>query len=824
MRDVVEGKIVSRDIEEEMKTSYTTYAMSVIISRALPDTRDGLKPSQRRILYAMKELGLEPNKKHRKCAKIAGDTSGNYHPHGEQVIYPTLVRMAQDFSLRYMLVDGQGNFGSIDGDPPAAMRYTEARMQHSAQFMMEDIDKRTVDFVLNYDETLKEPSVLPSKFPNLLCNGSTGIAVGMATNMPPHNIQNVSACINMLIDNPQVTILELIDLMQGPDFPTGGVICGRSGIHLAYNTGKGVIKIRARVHEEEMKGNKTRLVITEIPYQVNKSNLIESIVSLVQNKVMTSIADIRDESDKDGLRLVIELKRDENPEVALNQLYKHTQMQISYGINMLALVNNRPKLLNLKELLATYVKHRKDIIIRRTKFELDKAERRAHILEGLRIALDHIDEIIELIRSSKTSTEAKAGLMGKFELSEIQAQAILEMQLQRLTGLERKKIENEYQELLKLIAKIKAILASEEKIFKIIKDELDEVVKKLGDERRTDIVEDDSDIAIEDLIPSEDMVVTITHTGYVKAMPTSTYRKQNRGGRGVTGMGTGEEDFVQDMFIANSHDYLMFFTNLGKVYWQKVYQLPQGSRIAKGKAIVNLLNLSEDEKVQAYMPIKEFKENEHLVFASKKGLIKKSKLTAYSRPRSNGIIALTIEEGDELIDVMRSNGEQEILIATHEGMAVRFKESDVRVMGRSAKGVRAIKLKKDNDYVVGMVVLDHDMAILTVSQNGYCKKTNIEQYRLQNRGGSGIINIKTVPKIGKVVAIKAVHNKDDIMVITVNSMIIRYTVTSIRAAGRNTQGVKAIKLKEKDLVASVAHVINEGKEDEIAEIVEENAE
>jgi DNA gyrase subunit A len=821
MEEYKEGKIITRDIEEEMKTSYTTYAMSVIISRALPDARDGLKPSQRRILFAMKELGLEPNKKHRKCAKIAGDTSGNFHPHGEQVIYPTLVRMAQDFSLRYMLVDGQGNFGSIDGDPPAAMRYTEAKMKHASQFMMEDIDKKTVDYVPNYDETLFEPSILPAKFPNLLCNGSTGIAVGMATNMPPHNLNNVANCINTLIDNPKVTIPELIELIVGPDFPTGGTICGRIGIQSAYTTGRGIIKVRARVTQEEMKNNKTRLIVTEIPYQVNKTNLIDSIVGLVQNKVMTSIADIRDESDKDGMRLIIELKRDENPEVALNQLYKHTQLQGSFGINMLAIVDERPKLLNLKELLACYVKHRKEIVIRRTKFELEKAERRAHILEGLRIALDHIDEIIRIIRASKTSSEAKMSLQDKFSLSQIQAQAILEMQLQRLTGLERDKIEHEYQELLKLISKLKSILSSEKKILNIIKDELAEVVKKIGDERRTDIIEDDSEIAIEDLIPSEDMVATITHTGYIKAVPTSTYRNQKRGGRGVTGMGTGDDDFVQDMFVANSHDYILFFTNLGKVYWQKIYQLPQGSRIAKGKAIVNLLNLKEEEKVQAYIPVSEFVADEYLVFASKKGLVKKSRLENYSRPRSNGIIALTIEDGDELISVMRSNGTQDVLVATHEGMAVRFKESDVRVMGRSAKGVRAIKLKKENDRVVGMVVLDKDMEILTVSENGFCKKTKMDQYRLQNRGGSGIINIKTTPKVGKVVAVKAVSKDDEVMVITAQSMIIRYAVKAIRSSGRNTQGVKAINLKDNDRVMSVAQVVNEGKVEEIAEIVEE---
>ncbi|OED34370.1 DNA gyrase subunit A [PVC group bacterium (ex Bugula neritina AB1)] len=822
MSDLIEGKIIDCDIEEEMKNSYTTYAMSVIISRALPDTRDGLKPSQRRILFAMKELGLSPNKKHRKCAKIAGDTSGNYHPHGEQVVYPTLVRMAQSFSMRYMLVDGQGNFGSVDGDPPAAMRYTEARMQEPARFLMEDIDKKTVDFVPNYDETLTEPSVLPAKFPNLLCNGSTGIAVGMATNIPPHNIRNVASCINKVIDEPDVAIPELIELMEGPDFPTGGIICGKAGIYSAYTTGRGVIKIRARVEQEDMNGGKTRLVITEIPYQINKTNLIQCIVSLVQNKVMTNIADIRDESDKDGIRLVIETKRDENPEIVLNQLYKHSQLQVSYGINMLALVDARPKLLNLKELVLSYVNHRRDIVTRRTQFELDKAERRAHILEGLRIARDHIDEVIHLIRSSKTSAEAKLGLIEKFKMTEIQAQAVLEMQLQRLTGLERDKLEEEYQKLLMLINDLKSVLASDYKIDQIIKDELSEVVEKNGDNRRTDLTQDSSDIDIEDLIPSEDMVVTITHTGYIKALPTSTYRKQNRGGRGVTGMGTGENDFVQEMFVANSHDYLLFFTNRGRVYWQKVYQLPQGSRVAKGKAIVNLLNLSEDEKVQAYIPIKTFKDDEYLIFVSKKGLIKKSKLVDYSRPRSSGIIALTIEEGDELIDVIRSHGEQDVLISTHEGMAIRFNETDVRVMGRSAKGVRAIKLKKEHDFVVGVVILDTDMDILTVSQNGYCKKTGMKHYRLQHRGGSGIINIKTTEKTGKVVTIKAVRNDDDIMVITANSMIIRYSVESIRAAGRNTQGVKAIRLKDKDLVASVAHVINASKEEEIAEVFEEN--
>jgi DNA gyrase subunit A len=807
-------KILLKDIETEMKDSYTTYAMSVIISRALPDVRDGLKPSQRRILYAMHDLHLEPNKKHRKCAKIAGDTSGNYHPHGEQVIYPTLVRMAQNFNMRYPLIDGQGNFGSIDGDPPAAMRYTEARMTHPTMTLLEDIQKKSVDFVPNYDETLTEPTILPGKFPNLLCNGATGIAVGMATNIPPHNLCNVTDSIIALIEDPEVSINELIGIIKGPDFPTGGIICGRAGIVSAYKTGKGIIKVRARAFIEKGKGRKDSIILTEIPYQVNKTRLIESIVSLVQNKSITSIADIRDESDKDGLRLVIELKRDENAEVALNQLYKHTQMQTSFGITFLALDAGQPKVLNLKEMLNCYILHRREIIIRRTQFDLEKAERRAHILEGLKIAISNIDEVIEIIKKSKDTKIAKEQLIKRFGLTEIQTQAILEMQLQRLTGLEIEKLDKEYLGLIKLIEELRGILSSETKILNIIKKEIIEIREKYGDERRTEIINELTDFEIEDLIAEEDMVISITYSGYIKRMPVSTYKKQHRGGKGVTGMSMKENDFISDIFIANTHQYLLFFTDKGKLYWLKVYNIPEGSRTSKGKAIVNLLNLSEKEQIQAMVPVKEFSDKDFLVFITKNGYIKRTNLNEFSRPRKGGIVALTIDEGDVLKEVKKTNGEEEILIATKHGYAIHFKENTIRKMGRTARGVRGINLRKE-DSVVGMVVVEKYASILTVTEKGYGKKTTFDAYRLQKRGGKGIINVKTTDKNGQVVSVKTVTPEDELMLMTKEGMVIRSAISGIRGVGRATQGIRLIRLKPEDKVVSVARVVSKEEEEEV---------
>jgi DNA gyrase subunit A len=806
-------KLIPVYIEDEMKASYISYAMSVIVGRALPDVRDGLKPVHRRILYAMRELGLEHSKPYKKSARIVGEVLGKYHPHGDTAVYDSLVRMVQDFSLRYPLIDGQGNFGSVDGDAPAAMRYTEARMASIADEMLADIDKGTVKFTPNFDETLEEPTVVPARLPNLLVNGSSGIAVGMATNIPPHNLSEIADAIVELINNPEVTIKDLMKIVKGPDFPTAGIICGREGIKNAYETGRGLLKIHAKASIEQKKGGKEAIIITQIPYQVNKSKLIENMAGLVQDKKIEGISDIRDESDREGMRIVVEVKRDQNAEIILNQLYKHTQMEESFGIIMLALVDNKPKVLNLKEMLEAYIKHRREIVRRRTQFELNKAEKRAHILEGLKIAIDHLTQVIKTIRESKDPKAAQAALMKNFDLSEAQAQAILEMQLQRLTALERDKVENEYLELIKKIEAYKAILKSEKKILEIVKDEVIELKKKYGDERRTEIVGKVEDIEIEDLIKEEDMVITISHAGYLKRLPVDSYRRQKRGGTGVTGIDMKEEDFVEHLFIASTHEYILFFTNKGRVHWLKVYEIPQASRSARGKAVINLLQLEQGENISSYVRVKEFKESNFVIMATKNGLIKKTDLMAYSNPRKGGIIGITLEKDDELIDVSLTDGSQEILMATHLGKAIRFPEKQVRDMGRGAKGVKGIRLAK-KDKVIAMEVAKKDSTVLTATSEGFAKRTTLDQYRKQSRGGKGIINVKVTKKNGEAVGLKIVNDQDELMVITVKGMIVRCNVKDIRATGRSAQGVHIIKLDSGDKVSSIAHVIPEEKEEE----------
>jgi DNA gyrase subunit A len=799
-------KIVPVFLEEEMKSSYIDYSMSVITARALPDVRDGLKPSNRRILVAMHDLNLAPNKAHRKCAKIAGDTSGNYHPHGEQVVYPTLVRMAQDFNMRYLLVDGQGNFGSIDGDSPAAMRYTEARLAPLAMEMLADIEKETVNFVPNYDATREEPTVLPSKFPNLICNGSSGIAVGMATNIPPHNLGEIVDAMVTLISDPETGDEELLGYVQGPDFPTGAIIYGTAGIREAYKTGRGKILLRAKASIERQKSGKESVVITEIPYQINKSNLLERIAELVQNKEIEGISDLRDESDRDGMRVVIELKRDAQAEIVLNQLFKHTQMQTTFGIIMLALAKGEPKVLNLRQMLDGFIQHRHEVVTRRAKFELKKAEERAHILEGLKIALDNIDAIIKLIRASKDVDTARQGLMKNFKLSQIQAQAILDMRLQRLTGLERKKIEEEYLELIKEIARLKGILESKTKRMEIIKEELLELKKKYADERRTEIREAEEEFTVEDLIAEENMVITVTHSGYIKRLSVSAYRRQGRGGKGVIGIETKETDFVEHLFIASTHDYILFFTQNGRCYWLKVHEIPVGGKMAKGRPIVNMLELTEQEKIAAFVPVKEFDDKHYVIMATKKGTIKKTVLSAYGNPRKGGINAINIEEKDSLIEAKITDGNCDIVIATKDGQAIRFPENKVREMGRSAHGVRGISLEK-GDEVIGMVVIKRDTTLLSVTENGYGKRSEIAEYRVTNRGGKGVINIKTTERNGKVVSIKEVQDEDELMVITQRGIIIRQPIKTIKTIGRNTQGVRLINLTTGDRVVDVARVV-----------------
>lgn len=811
-------KIIPIYIEEEMKDSYINYAMSVIVGRALPDVRDGLKPVHRRILFAMRELSLEHNKPYKKCARIVGEVLGKYHPHGDVAVYDTLVRMAQDFSLRYPLVDGQGNFGSVDGDPSAAMRYTEARLEHITDWMLADIDKNTVDFMPNFDGSLQEPRLLPACLPNLLVNGSSGIAVGMATNIPPHNLREVVDAVTFVIDAPDCESKDLLKKVKGPDFPTGGIIRGYEGIKNAYTTGRGLLRIHAKAFVEEQKNGKEAIIIKEIPYMVNKANLIESIAELTQAKKIDGITDLRDESDKDGMRVVIELRRGTIAKVILNQLYKHTQMQQTFGVIMLALVDGRPRVLNLKQVIEEFIKHRKEIVVRRTRFELEKALDRAHILEGLKIALKFMDRIIKTIRESADPQIAKAELIKKFDLSDKQAQAILEMQLQRLTHLERDKIEKEYLELIKKIEFYKSILASGKKVLEIIKDELKKLSDDFGDERRTEILPEAEDLEMEDLIAEEDVVITISHSGYIKRLPVSSYRKQRRGGKGVTGADMKEDDFIEHLFIASTHDYMLFFTDKGMAHWVKVHEIPEAGRTSKGKAIVNLLALSQGENISAFVPVRKFEEGKFLIMATKNGLIKKTALTEYSRPRKGGIIGIGLEDGDALIVVQLTAGDEEILIATKEGKAIRFKESQVRGMGRSAKGVRGIKLGK-KDLCIAMEVVRPDHTVLTVTQEGFGKRTPFKEYRLQSRGGKGIINIKVTGKNGEAVGMKTVSDKDELMLMTGKGMIVRSPVKDIRATGRSTQGVRLMRLEAGDKIASVAKIIPEEEEAKIQEIV-----
>ncbi|MFN0149553.1 MAG: DNA gyrase subunit A [bacterium] len=802
-------KIVPITLEEEMRNSYLDYSMSVIVSRALPDVRDGLKPSQRRILVAMNDLNLSPGAQHRKCAKIAGDASGNYHPHGEQVIYPTLVRMAQDFNLRYPLIDGQGNFGSVDGDPPAAMRYTEARLAHPAVDLLDDLEKETVDFVPNYDGTRDQPTVLPSRFPNLITNGCSGIAVGMATNIPPHNLTEIADATIALIDNPEIEIKDLMRHVKGPDFPTGAILYGRQGIRDAYMTGRGRLLIRARANIETTKAGKDSIIVTEIPFQVNKSALIERIADLVRDGDIEGIRDIRDESDREGMRIVIDMKSTADPRIVLNQLYQKTQMQDTFGVIMLALVNNRPRVLTLKEILAEHISHREVVIRRRTKFDLEKAERRAHILEGLKIALANIDAVIELIKKSANVEDARAGLMKTFKLSELQANAILEMRLQRLTGLEREKIEQEYLEVIKLIEELRSILSSREKVLGLIKDELRDLKKRYGDARRTEIVDDAGTFDVEDLIAEESMVITITHSGYIKRLPVTTYKRQNRGGRGVQGMGVKEEDFVEHLFIASTHEYILFFSNLGRVYWVKVHEIPAAGRVARGKAIVNLLEMQKDESVSAFMPVKEFSEEKFLVLATKKGMIKKTKLSEYSHPRRGGINAIVLKEGDELIEAAITDGTNEIILAKRGGKAIRFKEETARTVGRVSQGVTGTDTDGDEGDVVGMVVVKRAASLLVVTEKGFGKRTEIDEYRLTGRGGKGVLTLKTTDRNGPLVSIHEVVDSDELMIISKSGVLIRLPIANVSMVGRNTQGVKLIKLDEGDQVVGVARVVKE---------------
>ena len=794
------------NIEDEMKKSYMDYAMSVIIGRALPDVRDGLKPVHRRILYAMNELNNDWDKPYKKSARIVGDVIGKYHPHGDMAVYDSIVRMAQDFSLRYPLVDGQGNFGSIDGDPPAAMRYTEIRMAKLTAELLADIDKDTVGFVPNYDDSLTEPAVLPSKFPNLIVNGSSGIAVGMATNIPPHNMGETIDALITLVDNPDASLEELMTHLPGPDFPTGGFIHGKEGIRQAYETGKGVIQIRARaIIERDRKGERENIVVTELPYQTNKAKLIEKIAELVHNKTMEGISNIRDESDREGMRVVIELKRNEVAEVILNQLYKHTQMQTSFGIILLAIHQNQPRLLTLKEMLQHFIQHRQEVVTRRSLFDLKKAEARAHILEGLKKAIDQIDAVIAAIRASKTPKEAKERLIERFGFSDEQAQAILEMRLQRLTNLEQHKIVEEYEELIKLINRLKAILESERLKLNLIKEELVSIRDAFGDERRTEIVDVAPEIRIEDLIAEEDMVVTITHTGYIKRNPISLYRSQHRGGKGKVGINIKEEDFVEDLFIASTHDYILFFTDAGKIHWKKVHELPQAGRLTRGKAIVNLLNLGPGEKVTTILPLKDFTKDKFINFMTKRGVIKKTSLEAYSNPRAGGIIAINLDEGDELISTKITDGKNHLFIGTKLGKAIHFPESQVREIGRTARGMRGIKISKE-DEVVGMEVVTPHTQILTVAAHGYGKRTQASEYRIQNRGGSGIFTLKRTAKTGNVVSIKTVVDEDELMVISDQGKIIRLRAADIPVQGRSTQGVRLINLAEGERVVAVGRL------------------
>jgi DNA gyrase subunit A len=809
------------NIEDEMKRSYMDYAMSVIIGRALPDVRDGLKPAHRRVLYGMKSMGLSSTRGYRKCAKIVGEVMGNFHPHGDASIYDTLVRMAQDFNMRYVLTDGQGNFGSIDGDPPAAMRYTEARLDGLADAMMVDLDKETVDFVPNYDETTEEPTVLPATFPNLLVNGSSGIAVGMATNIPPHNMREVCEAAIWSIEashaETQPTLSEkqrkIIEIVQGPDFPTGGFIVGKHGIQQAYLTGRGTIIMRAKAEIEVSKrGDRQSIVISEIPYQVNKARMIERIAELVREKNLEGISDIRDESDRDGLRIVIDLKRGEVGDVILNNLYKQTQLQSSFGIIMLAIIGGRPKVLSLVELIETFIEFRREVVRRRTEFELRKAEARRHILEGLKIAIDHIDQVIALIRAAKNPGEARDGLMTQFALSQIQAQAILDMQLQRLTGLERQKILDELAELLQLIERLRAILSSDTLLMKIIVDELRAVQEKFGDDRRTEIIPDEGEFRIEDLIADEDMAITVSNTGYIKRTAITNYRNQRRGGKGRIGMRTREEDFVSHLFVASTHAYIMIFSDRGRAYWLKVHEIPDVGPDGRGKAIANLVSMEDGERIAALLTVREFEDNKFVVMGTKRGVIKKTELSAFSNPRAGGIIAMGVEEGDAVIAVNISDGKGEIFIGTRDGMSIRFNEDDVRSMGRTAYGVRGISLR-DDDEVVAMAVLSPGGTILSVTEQGYGKRTELDEYRVQSRGGIGIINIQTSDRNGKVIGIAQVSDDDELMLITQQGKILRMASKDIRTIGRSTQGVRLIDIEGDDRAVSIARLAERDDEE-----------
>ncbi|MFW6375553.1 MAG: DNA gyrase subunit A [Thermoplasmatota archaeon] len=817
----IEGKeadeIYQKHIEEEMKDSYINYAMSVIVGRALPDVRDGLKPVHRRILYSMYQEGLRSNKPHKKSARVVGDVLGKYHPHGDQAVYDALVRMSQDFSLRYPLVDGQGNFGSLDGDEAAAMRYTEARMEPIAEEMMEDIDKETVEFRDNYDGSLEEPVVLPSKLPNLLLNGASGIAVGMSTNIPPHNLNELVNAIKLLIDEPESDVLDLMEELPAPDFPTGGIIYGYNGVYKAYKEGRGKITIRAKTRTEDLGGDRSRIIVDEIPYQVNKAKLVESIARLVKDDVINEISDLRDESDREGIRVVIDLKRGSLPEVVLNKLFKHTQMEVTFGVINLALVDDEPEVLDLKETLNHYIDHRVDVVTRRTKYDLDKAEDRAHILEGLLTALDNMDEVIKIIRSSEDQDEAKDRLTSNFLLSDKQAQAILEMQLRRLTGLEREKLQDEYEELQHKIRKLKEILGDKQKVLDIIKDELDELAEKYGDERRTEINKDAVEVETEDLIPEEDLVVTLTHKGYIKRIPVETYRQQRRGGVGLIGMDTKDEDYVVDLFVANSHDYLLFFTNKGRVYWLKAYKLPKGSRRSKGRPIVNMLpRLDDDEKIEDLIPVSEFSEDEYLLFSTKKGKIKRTSLAAYSNPRVTGIWAIRLQEDDELVDTKLSDGSMEVMLATKNGQAIRFDEDDVRPTGRYTMGVKGARLE-DDDEVVSMTLVEEDDMILTLTEKGYGKRSHVDNYRKTNRGAKGVITMRTEERNGNVVCVRRVEEDQEIILASESGMIIRTDVDDISIQGRNTMGVRTMRLKENDRLIGMSKVIGEKEEEEIIE-------
>jgi DNA gyrase subunit A len=822
MVDLVGGRVEPIELEEEMQRSYLDYAMSVIVTRALPDVRDGLKPVHRRILYSMFDSNLTPASPHRKCARVVGDVMGRYHPHGDASIYDSLVRLAQDFSTRYELIDGHGNFGSVDGDSAAAMRYTEARLEQVALELLEDIRKETVDFVDNYDGSMQEPEVLPGKFPNLLVNGASGIAVGMATNIPPHNLGEVVDAIIACIDDPNISLEELMELIEGPDFPTGAMILGKTGILEAYSTGRGIIQVRARAHTEQVKGGRSRIVVSEIPYQVNKAKLAERIAELVKDKTITGISDLRDESDRSGMRLVIELKRDEEPEVILNQLYKYTQMQMSYGIIMIALVDGVPRTLPLKSLIEKQILHRREVITRRTRFDLRKAEEREHILEGLLIAIDNLDETIELIRGSKNAEEAREKLMKRFKLSELQAQAILDMRLQRLTGLERQKVRDELAELKARIAELKEILADEKKVFSLMKEELLEIKRKYADERRTQIIGPVGDFSIEDLIAEEEMVITITHSGYAKRMPVTTFRKQKRGGRGVTGMDLKEGDFVEHLFISSTHHFILFFSNKGKVYRLKVHELPTGSRTSKGKAMVNLLPLEPGEKIVEVIATKDFEGGQYLVTATRNGLIKKTPFELYDSARKDGIIALRLMQGDEMIRARLTDGEDEILLVTSKAQAIKFSEKDCRPMGRATSGVKGISLSK-GDSVLTMECPSQGTDLFVITSNGYGKRTTVGQYPLHRRGGKGVRTIKLVEEKGMLVGARVVLDNQELLVISQEGIVIRVSVNGIPRMGRATQGVKVMRVQDEDNVSAVALVVAGDDSEEADEYEEDEA-